>query len=292
MTTPAISLLFVSQRISPFHPLCTNIVREIAAYFPPLSLLPAVYSSYLVIYNMTTSSYKFIQISPISLSNRSVFCLLDGFTALAVSGNDPSTRVVTVSLITGIISAFPSMIRSRILPGVISIAGVVYVFGGLFLKQHLKYAEELVICEKAWKRLPDAHKSHYSFCPCHYDGIIYLSQSRIYHHIEVFTIASKTFHMTTLHGDTSYLRPVSIVVDGSLLLIGTNGYLIKWPIGAIADKTEIVRMEGMYGQIFEASCNPIRNDREIVWLDLDKPSKLTLNIDALLLERDRFALPA
>ena len=183
------------------------------------------------------------------------------------------------------------MLQSRILPRIISISGNLYVFGGLLFQQHLKKAEKCCIPGQTWKRLSDSNKPHHSFCPCNYEGVIYLSPARIYHCFEAFIVARECFSMIDLKGATSFLRPVSMVVDGYLYLIGTNGYLVKWRIGTSGANAEMGTMEGRYGQIFTASCGPVVQDREVTWLDLGKPGKWTLTLDLQFLVHQHFALP-
>lgn len=289
MTSPAISFLFSAPKAVQFRSLSSNILREIATYLPAPLLLPAVHSPFLITYNVHSACYRYFPIDPEFLPSHSIFCLLDSVTAVAVSGDEPSTKVVRVSLVSGRISPFPNMLQSRILPGIIAISGNLYTFGGLLFRHHLKKAEKFSISSQTWKRLADSNKAHHSFCPCYHKGIIYLSPSRIYHNFETFTTASEIFKMIDLKGDTSFLRPVSIIVADCLFVIGTNGYLVRWEVGA--GSAEVGTLEGRFGQIFAASCSPVVKDREVLWMDLTQQSLWTLMLDLQFLYNQRFALP-
>ena len=157
-----LSLLWVG-RISPlFKPICTNVLREVALYLGDLyRYIPQICGDSLSIYDSKTSQIVKASLS-LAFSRSSVFVLIHTCRVLCLHPVGPYTNVFTLDFPSPLLTSLGKISANRCYPGLINIAGNVYVFGG----QKLKTAETLRVAYKEWQPLPDMQHARSGFMPC------------------------------------------------------------------------------------------------------------------------------
>jgi hypothetical protein len=128
---------------------------------------------------------------------------------------------------TGVVSESAPMLVERSLPGVISVGGLVYAFGGLRGSDPLRRAEKW---KTDWCDLPKMSFPHYSFSPCCLNASVFLFTCQ---GCEVFKVRTQVFSPLDLKLAIPVDGAIAGIVRNELLLVSKNTVMRIAVVGSV-----------------------------------------------------------
>lgn len=230
---------------------------------PPLTLLPAVCETEMVLYDVNQSTYSSLP-RPKALPLFCRFLLVSPIAALCFPGNVAETTIRMLDLVTCAVTNLGDMLQSRCDPGVLYYRRSVYIFGGEFNYSHIKSCEKLIQSQICLP-LPDMAKGNTAFCPCGFQECIYLPSVFEEAVTEVLHLSSETFTQVAIPQDFPRWSPIMMVSGEELLVVGAGLMVGRWNLVTLEGKMEGVRAFASKAQV-PASCAPVIHAGQLVWL--------------------------
>lgn len=260
----AVSLFWLRLHLL-FSSLSRNVLREIASFDPPLSLL-AVCDTKLHIYNMSTGHYRSVKIC--SIPSYSDLFPIDALNVFAFPGQNFYSKewnqLIRLSLKSLTTELFPQMLMRRWKPLLIVVQGIVYVFGGFHDGEPLQECEKASLQGKVWLQLPHlpriASRSS-CFSPVHLHHSIYLPDRG--GQVDVLDLRTEVF--TCAHfGECCFIWCYSFLADEELVILGIMGAVKRWNLRTGQEEEErTVQLPSNTTASFSG-----RKGRTVSWLTL------------------------
>ena len=264
-TQERLSLMWLCRSFRLFKPICPNVRREIGQYLGSLyRYIPQITGNSLSIYDSKTSTTTKSSLS-LTFSYSSVFVLIHTSRILCLNPVGPQTDIYILDTPSPILQLQGSLAALRSYPGLINVAGDVYVFGG----QKLKTAERLRVAYKEWKSLPDMQHVRSGFMPCCAGRDIHLPSATSSQVLwEVWDVSKQEYR--------SIEKPlIPGIYDNSV------SFLAGWDLIVVSAQKKIGKFSLKSGICTHLSCivlarcedamsnlAPVQIDRSIYWVTL------------------------
>lgn len=279
-TQERLSLIWLCRTSHLFKRICPNVRREIGQYFGSLyRYIPQISGNSLALYDSKTSTIAKSSL-PVTFSQSSVFALIHTCRVLCLHPVGPQTNTYILDTSSLLLQSQGSLAALRCYPGLINVAGNVYVFGG----QKLQTAERLRVAYKEWQPLPDMQHVRSGFMPCCLGSVIHLPSTTSSQVLwELFDVNKQQFHSLEkplIPG--IYDNSVSFFADWDLIVVSAQKKLGKFNMqSSLCTNLHNITL----GICEDAISNlaPVQVDRTIYWVRLDGRLK-TYSLDSGLVQ--------